>query len=51
MLTSSGNQLLKLAARVATALEEELFGCLSTDDKARFQEMVQRIEASTLACD
>lgn len=49
VLTPSGHELLQRAAAVAAALEEELFGCVPDKDKARFEALVQRLEAAEQA--
>ncbi len=44
LLTPKGEALLQRAAAVAAALEEELFGSLPDEDKARFEALVERLE-------
>ena len=44
-LTPKGEALLERAAAVATALEDDLFGSLPDEDKARFEALVERLEA------
>lgn len=43
-LTPEGEALLQRAASVAAALEEELFGSLPDEDKARLEALVERLE-------
>jgi DNA-binding MarR family transcriptional regulator len=51
ILTSKGQALLKRAVAIGAALEEDLFGCVPTEDKARFAALVQQIEAAALPCE
>ena len=46
VLTPGGHELLQRAAAAAAALEEELFGCVPEQDKARFSALVERLEAA-----
>jgi DNA-binding MarR family transcriptional regulator len=48
VLTPNGHELLERAASVASALEDELFGCVPDTDKVRFEALVQRLEAAAL---
>jgi DNA-binding MarR family transcriptional regulator len=45
VLTPKGHKLLRRAGAVAAALEEELFGSLPDEDKARFEALARRLEA------
>ncbi len=49
ILTPVAHELLQRATAIGAALEEALFGCVSTEDKARFAALVQRIEAEAAA--
>ena len=44
-LTPSGRELLKSAAKIAENLELELFSSITEDDRARFEELIGRLEA------
>jgi DNA-binding MarR family transcriptional regulator len=44
-LTPAGSDLLDRASKVAAELEAELFSALPNADKARFQALVERLEA------
>jgi DNA-binding MarR family transcriptional regulator len=45
LLTPEGQELLQRAGPIAAALERELFGSLPEEDKARFEALVERLEA------
>jgi DNA-binding MarR family transcriptional regulator len=44
-LTPSGGELLKSASKIAENLELELFSSITEDDRARFEELIGRLEA------
>lgn len=47
-LTPEGHALLRRAIAIGAALEEELFGGVPAEDKARFATLVQRLETDAL---
>lgn len=52
-LTPEGEAVLERGLAIAAALEAELFGSVTPEEKVRFQELVERLESSAppLKCD
>lgn len=52
-LTPEGEAILERGLAIAAALEAELFGSVTPEEKARFQELVERLESTAppLECD